>query len=207
MGYSTTFWNLFAKRYASMPLANPAAYERKLALTQAQLKSTDAVLEFGCGTGSTAIAHAPHVRSILAIDVSPRMIEICREKAAAAGVGNIDFRCASMEELDTGNTFDVVMAHSILHLVSDRHAVLAKAAALLKPGGLLVSSTVCLGAVAAVIRMLLRVAGALRVIPAIQCFTREELVADMRAAGLVVETEWQPSEQEAVFMIARKSGS
>lgn len=207
MGYSTKFWNLLAKRYAKLPVANREAYEKKLALTQAQLKSTDAVLEFGCGTGSTAIAHAPHVRTILAIDVSPRMIEICKDKAAAAGVGNIDFRCGSIEELDTREAFDVVMAHSILHLVDDRHAVLAKAVKLLKPGGLLVSSTVCLGAVSSVVLALLRFGAALRLIPAIHSFTREVLVADMQAAGLVVETEWQPAEREAVFIIARKPAS
>ena len=204
MGYSTTFWNLLAKRYAKMPLANQAAYEKKLALTQEQLKPTDSVLEFGCGTGSTAIAHAPHVRSILAIDVSPRMIGICREKAAAAGVGNVEFRCGSIEELETREAYDVVMAHSILHLVDDRHAVLAKVVRLLKPGGLLVSSTVCLGTVSPVVLGLLRFVGALRLIPAIYSFTREELVADMHSAGLVVETEWQPSEKEALFLMARR---
>jgi cyclopropane fatty-acyl-phospholipid synthase-like methyltransferase len=34
------------------------------------------VLEFGCGTGSTAIVHAPHVKELRAIDISEKMIGI-----------------------------------------------------------------------------------------------------------------------------------
>ena len=36
------------------------------------------VLEFGCGTGSTALTLAPNVRHIQATDVSPKMLEIAR---------------------------------------------------------------------------------------------------------------------------------
>jgi cyclopropane fatty-acyl-phospholipid synthase-like methyltransferase len=42
------------------------------------------LLEFGCGTGGTAIIHAPHVKHIRAIDISPRMIEIAKSRAEAA---------------------------------------------------------------------------------------------------------------------------
>lgn len=40
------------------------------------------VLEFGCGTGTTALAHAAYVRHILAIDIADRMIEIARQNAS-----------------------------------------------------------------------------------------------------------------------------
>jgi methylase of polypeptide subunit release factors len=57
------------------------------------------VLEFGCGTGSTAIAHAPYVKRILATDVSAKMIEIARANAERAGIENVTFGQAAVEEL------------------------------------------------------------------------------------------------------------
>ena len=65
-------------------MADQAAYERKLAITRECLNPDAQVLELGCGTGSTAIAHAPYVRHIRATDVSSRMIEIARSKAEVA---------------------------------------------------------------------------------------------------------------------------
>ena len=53
------FWDRLAKRYARMPVADQAAYETKLEKTRAFLRPDSRVLEFGCGTGSTAILHAP----------------------------------------------------------------------------------------------------------------------------------------------------
>jgi ubiquinone/menaquinone biosynthesis C-methylase UbiE len=43
------------------------------------------VLEFGCGTESTAIAHAPYVKHIQALDISSKMIDIAQGKAQGFG--------------------------------------------------------------------------------------------------------------------------
>lgn len=69
-------WNRSAARYARRPIADQSAYLKKIALTQSYFRPDMDVLEFGCGTGSTAPIHAPKVRSYLATDASPRMIEI-----------------------------------------------------------------------------------------------------------------------------------
>ncbi len=49
------------------------------------------VLEFGCGTGTTAITHAPYVKHIRAIDISSNMIEIAQRKADAKNIKNVTF--------------------------------------------------------------------------------------------------------------------
>jgi ubiquinone/menaquinone biosynthesis C-methylase UbiE len=86
------------------------------------------VLELGCGTGTTALHHAPHVKHIRAVDISAKMLEIARAKAEAAGVTNVTFETASVEDLrSTAETYDVVMVHSLLHLLDDRAAALAEA--------------------------------------------------------------------------------
>ena len=81
------------------------------------------VLEIGCGTGTTAIAHAPFVGHIRATDLSPRMVEIAKDKAKAAGIDNVSFEALSVDALDVpGASIDVVMAHNILHLLEDKEA-------------------------------------------------------------------------------------
>ncbi|MEM9314857.1 MAG: methyltransferase domain-containing protein, partial [Pseudomonadota bacterium] len=112
------FWDRVADRYAKKPVGDEAAYRHKLARTQSYLRPDMAVLEIGCGTGSVALEHAPHVRHIQATDVSGRMIAIAREKAAAAGVTNIRFEQAGVDQVVAEpGSLDAVFAMNILHLL------------------------------------------------------------------------------------------
>ncbi|MEM9841084.1 MAG: SAM-dependent methyltransferase, partial [Pseudomonadota bacterium] len=61
------FWDRIAEKYARQPISNQKAYEIKLDLTREYFTPQSNVLEFGCGTGSTAILHAPYVAHIHAI--------------------------------------------------------------------------------------------------------------------------------------------
>ena len=74
MAQGTSFWNRMSARYIATPIKDTATYERKIALTQAWFTPDTQVLEFGSGSGATALRHAPHVRDILAIDYSTRMV-------------------------------------------------------------------------------------------------------------------------------------
>ena len=85
------FWDRVAPRYSQQPISDTESYARKLAETQALMRPDMRVLELGCGTGSTALKHAPHVSHIDATDVSATMIAIAREKAEQAGINPIDF--------------------------------------------------------------------------------------------------------------------
>jgi len=98
MGTATRFWNWTAERYSRQAIADEASYHKKLAMTQKYLAPDMRVVEFGCGTGSTAILHAPVVKTYHAIDVSEKMIEIARAKAAEAGLSNISFTVGTLEE-------------------------------------------------------------------------------------------------------------
>jgi ubiquinone/menaquinone biosynthesis C-methylase UbiE len=150
------FWDRIAKKYAARPVPDEGIYQTKLAKTREYLNPESMVFEFGCGTGSTSILHAHHVNHILATDISPAMIAIAREKAAAAGISNVTFECTEIHDMQLPDaSIDLVMAHSILHLLSDPAAVLARMHALLRPGGVIVSSTLCPGEANAVIRFLI----------------------------------------------------
>ena len=91
MKSAETFWDKAAARYAKSPIRDEASYQKKLAITRDYFQPDWSVLEFGCGTGGTAILHAPYVRDILATDISKNMLEIAQAKAADAGIGNIRF--------------------------------------------------------------------------------------------------------------------
>lgn len=202
------FWDRHAERYARQPVADEAAYQRKLETTRRYLRPDMEVLEFGCGTGSTALVHAPHVRHILAIDLSGKMIEIARGKAQAQGIENVEFRQATLGDLDLeGGALDLVLGLNILHLMDDIEAVIGEAHRLLSPGGLFVTSTLCLGDSQRWIRYLSPVGEALGVMPPINVFTTAELEACMRGAGFQIEDQWQPGPKKAVFMVARKAGA
>ena len=73
MAQPTKFWDKIADHYSKQPIADEAAYQKKLQVTQAYFQPEMEVLEIGCGTGSTALIHAPYVKHIRAIDFSANM--------------------------------------------------------------------------------------------------------------------------------------
>ena len=201
------FWDRIAERYARQPVADEAAYQQKLRKTREYFRPDSVVFEFGCGTGSTAINHAPYVGRILAIDVSPKMIEIARGKAQAAGTGNVTFEAATIDAFEAADeSYDVVMAHSILHLLEDRDGALRKAHAMLMPGGVLVSSTMCLGdrLGTRIIRNAVVPFARLGLVPWLNSASSAQLKSSIEAAGFAIEHEWRPDAKSALFLIAGK---
>lgn len=205
MAAQTAFWDRLADRYAAQPVADPAAYETKLAATRRLLRPDMDVFEFGCGTGSTALNHAPHVRHIRAVDFSPRMVEIAEGKAAAAGVRNVTFETGSIETVDLApESVDMVMGHSILHLLKDKRQAIARSYRALKRGGTFVTSTACLGEMMPLIRFVAPIGNRLGFLPHLDVMSVAQLRTAIEEPGFVVEHQWQPNPKAAVFIIARK---
>ncbi|MBX9775787.1 MAG: hypothetical protein K2Y71_15505 [Xanthobacteraceae bacterium] len=55
------FWNRAARKYAADPITDLTGYERTLARTRGLLRSSDIVMELGCGTGTTTLKLAPFI--------------------------------------------------------------------------------------------------------------------------------------------------
>lgn len=202
---SARFWDRMAKRYARTAVPDEAVYQEKLARTRAYLRPEMTALEFGCGTGSTAIAHAPFLQRIHAIDVSANMIAIARGRAADAGVSNVDFAQTSFERFAAEDaTFDAVFGLSILHLVEDRPAAIAKAWRLLKPGGVFVTSTAALAEDMNWLRWIAAAGAFLGLLPRVAFFTSQDMVAEQERQGFVIEERWKPGKGKALFLVARK---
>ncbi len=205
MAKDNRFWNWIARRYSRQPVADQAAYEKKLETTAPYLRADMEVLEIGCGTGSTAIYHSAAVKSIEAVDFSDKMLEFAHQKAATAGVDNITFVNTTVEEyVARGRSFDAVFAFSILHLLADKEAVIGHIHALLPPGGMFFSSTVCANNEKAAMKTLLAIGHWLGVLPLVRFFSAEELISAMTGAGFEIEHQWQPTGGAAVFVVAVK---
>lgn len=205
MNNTAKFWDKMALRYASTPIADEMAYQKKLEVTRQYLQVNSDVLELGCGTGSTAVLHAPNVKHYLAVDCSSAMLELARAKAQHSGVSNLTFEQATVDEFRSPETrFDVVLALSLLHLLEDKEAAISRINRCLKPGGLFISSTACLGDRMAFVKYIAPIGRFFGKMPLVKVFTVAELEYSLVEAGFAIEYQWQPDPKKAVFIVARK---
>lgn len=200
------FWNKVSRKYAKSPIKDMDAYNRTMERTKFYLSRQDAVLEVGCGTGSTALLLADHVGRITASDISSEMIRIAKGKAEAQGVENVEFIRAEIFEDALGKgPFDVVLAFNLLHLVEDTPAAIRRIRALLKPGGLFISKTVCLGEHSRLLRYVIPVMQAMGLAPYVRYMTAAELASIIRQEGFeIVETGSYPARPPRPFIVAKK---
>ncbi|MGI9325066.1 MAG: class I SAM-dependent methyltransferase [Pseudomonadales bacterium] len=207
MAGSDKFWDKVAAKYAKSPVADEATYQKKLAETQSFFTPNMRILEFGCGTGTTAVHHAPYVQHIDAIDISENMLEIGRGKASEAGIENISFTRGTLQEFKAETaSLDAVLGLNVIHLLPDRQAVIAEVARILKPGGLFVNSTVCLGgSYLRFIRLAVPLVKAFGLMPDVFVLTEAELASEITDAGFSIERQWHHGKKGiAVFMVARR---
>jgi 2-polyprenyl-3-methyl-5-hydroxy-6-metoxy-1,4-benzoquinol methylase len=91
--------------------------------------------ELGCGSGWMTRFAARHGVEAVGYDISPGMVAIAREQAAAEGV-DARFEVADMEQqLDLGHRFDACLIYDALHHSPRADLVLRTAHTALKPGG------------------------------------------------------------------------
>jgi ubiquinone/menaquinone biosynthesis C-methylase UbiE len=188
------FWDRAARKYAASRIKDMAGYERSLERTLAHLQPADRVLEIGCGTGTTALRLAPSGASILATDISGAMIAIAREKAAAAGCTNVTFEQGTIGAVGyEEGSFDAVLAFNVLHLVRDLPGTLAHVRRVLRPGGLFVSKTPCIGdcptPMRLAVRVMVPVAQWIGKAPFVHLLTGEALKREIVAAGFILVEE------------------
>jgi len=205
MAGHSRFWDRIAKRYSQRPIADETAYQKKLEVTRTYFRPDMKVLEFGCGTGSTAITHAPHVHHIQAIDISSKMIEIARSKAESNRVGNVTFTQSTIDEFTADDqSMDAVLGLSILHLLANRDDIIAKVYKMLRPGGVFVSSTMCMGGTMKFFRVIVPIGEFFGLLPQVRWFTAEQLETSLTRVGFVIDYQWKPGEGKAVFIVAKK---
>jgi len=97
------------------------------------------VLDVSTGGGHTALAFAPHVRQVVATDLSSEMLAAAERFAGERGVTNVEFQTADAEALPFPDaSFDLVTNRIALHHYPEPRRAIAGMARVLRAGGLLV---------------------------------------------------------------------
>ena len=100
------------------------------------------ILDIGCGGGLLCEPMARLGAEVVGVDAAARNIPVAETHAVQSGL-EIDYRHGTAEELAAaGERFDVVLNMEVVEHVADPRAYTATCAELLKPGGLMVCSTI-----------------------------------------------------------------
>lgn len=141
---------VWTKRAVSWDHADNPALERVVAavIAEARPEPDMSVVDLGSGSGQLSIPLAHRVGRVLALDISPTMIELLVANAAEAGVSNIETRVGAIETVDIApGSVDLVVSNYALHHLRDPDKALAvqAAATWLRPGGRLVVGDMMFG--------------------------------------------------------------
>lgn len=149
----TESWTIDELAHAGSEHLDPgfvAGYDRKqgypdpaedLSVFEAHgLGRASAVLDLGAGSGQFALAAARRFGHVTAVDVAPPMIALLRERAAAAGLTNLDCTQAGfLSYQHSGPLADGVYTRNALHQLPDffKAVALDRIARMMRPGGIL----------------------------------------------------------------------
>lgn len=201
------FWDHRAAVYdADAGVFYREAYEKTTACMRKYLKPTDTVLDFACGTGIVTLSLSPDVKELRGIDISNEMIRRAQGKAAAQGIANVLLTQTDLfDDSLAPASFDTVLACNVLLYVEQRAEVLARICALLRPSGMFLSATDCLGVGMTRERMRKWFEYRTGKRPFVAFDTRETLAQDILRAGFeIVEQEDLFHAPPNRFIAARK---
>jgi len=204
------FWNLISSKYAASPISDKPAYEIKITKIKTYLTPEMSVLDIGCATGTQCGDIANNVKQVTGIDISSKLLAIAEQRMAERNLDNIEFIQSSVfDEAFQPGSFDVVMAFFVLHFFEDIDAVFKRVHELLKPGGIFISETACLGNKNKLMGGLLRFAGHLGFLPKINLLTTQQLEQSLKRTGFSITEKARFSKRsDAEFtLIAKKNSS
>lgn len=206
------FWNLISSKYAKSPISDRPAYDTKIQKIKTYLTTESMVLDIGCATGTQCDDIAGNVKQITGIDISSKLLTIAEQRKAERKLDNVEFLQTSLfdEQFDERfqpGSFDAVMAFHVLHFFEDTDAVFKRVHDLLKPDGLFISETACLGEKSKITGRLLRFAGHLGLLPKIYLLTTPQLEQALENASfsLVNKTKFSRNSDAEFTLIARKT--
>jgi 2-polyprenyl-3-methyl-5-hydroxy-6-metoxy-1,4-benzoquinol methylase len=168
------FWDNIASKFDRLE-KNDISYQIFIEKARKYLKIDDTVLDFGCGTGLICNEIAENVRSIYAMDISSNMIEISKNKAKELNIQNIEFaRTTIFDERFKANSFNTIIAFNIFHLLEEPQKYFQRLHQILKPGGLILSSTPCMSE-APFLNRILKIFSFIGMTPKLNSFTSSEM--------------------------------
>lgn len=124
-----------AEAYVSSPGHASGADLARL-VTLATPRPSDVALDLSTGGGHVALALAPRVARVVALDLTPRMLATARAHVRARGVSNVEYVIGAAEQLPfLDETFDVITVRIAPHHYADVPVALGEVLRVLVPGG------------------------------------------------------------------------
>jgi len=209
MSKSEKFWDRAAKRFEGQMNEDDKSAIATLDLTLKYLQSSDIVLDFACAAGKYALEIAPQVKEVWGIDISGEMIHAANRNAKDRGITNVQFIQMKITDLRLEDeSFDVVLAYNILHLVEEPQRVVAKIKELLRLDGIFISVTPCLGAGGSIQTAFIKLMSLLGFVPKIHSFKSNEVEGLIANAHFdLLETQVSSDSIPNVFLAARRETS
>ena len=97
------------------------------------------LIDLGAGTGTFAVAAAPHCRRVIAVDVSHAMLAALEDNVRKAGLGNVEIVRAGLLSYQGRERADFIYSKNTLHHLPDfwKGVALDRLAQQLQPDGIL----------------------------------------------------------------------
>lgn len=189
------------------------AYSLSIDKVRSLLSPGQNVLEIGCGTGIITCGIAPCVKNVSAVDISPKMIDLAKDKLAKLSIDNVDCQVYDGYSLPYENaSFDIVLLFNILQCVKEPVTLLKEAQRLLKDGGLVASATDCYAepvpliiGIKLSVQKLLKVLG---VLPFISHYKKQDVNQLFEECSFeILETAVLHPAPPNYYLLARKKGA
>ncbi len=202
MNKSEKFWDRMSKNFDDQEKADDKVFVR----ARKYLNRSDTVLDYACATGMYTLEAAGHVKEIHGIDQSSKMIEVAKRNADERKAENVTFRQATIfDGSHPEESYDVILAFNILHLLQEIPEVVRRINELLKPGGLFISASACLGENGVFVGTLITLLGKTGLVPQVNLFKSSELKAFITGGDFqIVELEKITDSVSHYFIVARK---
>jgi arsenite methyltransferase len=105
----------------------------------AELHEGETVLDLGSGSGTDVLLSARRVGAAgkaYGLDMTDEMLELARQNAQEAGVGNVQFVKGYIEDIPLPDaSVDVVISNCVINLSADKRKVIHEAGRVLRAGG------------------------------------------------------------------------
>jgi 2-polyprenyl-3-methyl-5-hydroxy-6-metoxy-1,4-benzoquinol methylase len=206
MDRSEKFWDTRASEYDRDEEKYEQAYQETIESTRRHLSPGDVVLDYACGTGIITNQIAPSVKEVHAIDISSKMIDVAQREAHERGIDNVHYAQSTVfDDSHEKGSFDVILAFNVLHLLEDTRRVVQRISELLKPGGLFISATPCMGEKKSFLGGLFFLLSKTGIAPYIRFPTFSELEGLVAGGDLqIVETRDLHQTPPNYFIVAKK---